>query len=283
VSLAARLTSSLTALGATLLPAAAPAVAQVVRETPKELEGVGITERLGARVPLDLPFTDEDGRTVRLGEFFHDGRPVVLTLVYYECPMLCNLVLSGLVEGLKGIDWVPGREFEIVTVSFNPREGAELARAKKTNYLEAYGRPQAAAGWHFLTGDEESIRALTEAVGFRYRWMEDRQQYAYQAAIFLLDPQGKIVRYLYGVLFEPRTLRYSLLEAAGGRIGTPLDRIVLYCFHYDAAEGRYTPVVMNIVRAGAGLTLLLLGALLGSLWLRERLRRRAAAGRDGNA
>lgn len=252
--------------------------AQVARELPPELQGVRIEEHLGRKIPLDLTFRDEEGREVRLGDFFGHGRPVILTLVYYECPMLCNLVLSGLVQALEEIDWTPGREFEIVTVSFNPRETSALARLKKRNYLEAYGRPQAEKGWHFLTGEEPAIEKLTQAVGFGYRWNEERKEYAHQAAIFLLAPDGKITRYLYGVLYEPRTLRLSLVEAAGGRIGSTLDRVVLYCFHYDASEGRYTPVVMNFVRAGAGLVVVLLALLLGSLWLRERARRGRASG-----
>ncbi len=254
-----------------------PTFAQVAGPVPADLEGVGITQKLDAQIPLDLKFTDENGNTVTLGEFFTEDRPVILTLVYYRCPMLCNLVLEGLIETLQGIDWVPGEEFEIVTVSIDPLETPELARAKKQNYLAEYGRPAAAAGWHFLTGKPEAIKALTETVGFGYRWVDERKEYAHAAAFFVSTPEGRLSRYLFGIRHEPRTLRLSLVEAAEGEIGSVVDQFLLYCYKYDAASGKYTAVAWRIMRLGGVLTVLILGAALLTFWKREfRLTRKHA-------
>jgi protein SCO1/2 len=172
------------------------------------------------------------------------------------------------------MDWTPGRQFEVVTVSFDPTETPTLAKLKKQNYLAAYGRPEAGPGWHFLVGSPESVHALTEAVGFHYRWDDATEQFAHQAAIYVLTPDGTLSRYLYGVMFEPRTLRLSLVEAAAGGIGSPLDQIILYCFHYDADLGRYSLVALNLVRAGAIVSILVLGSFLSALWIRESRRRK---------
>jgi protein SCO1/2 len=257
------------------LALAAPGAARAQRTEPlpEQLEGVGITEHRDAKIPLDLAFSDEDGRAVRLRDYFHEDRPVVLTLVYYSCPMLCTLVLNGLTDAMRDLSWEPGAEYEVVTVSFDPRETSTLARLKKQNYLSMYGRAGAGAGWHFLTGREEEIHALTEAVGFGYRWDEEQQQFAHQAAIFVLTPDGRISRYLYGVLFEPLTLKLTLLEASKGKIGSPLDQIVLYCYHYDPKSGSYAPAAMRFMRLGGVLTMVLVGAWLSSVWLRSARRR----------
>jgi protein SCO1/2 len=244
---------------------------------PKELEGVGVTEHLNAQIPLDLTFKDEDGRTVKLGDYFNRGRPVILTLNYYRCPMLCSLQLNGMVEGLKGLDWTPGKEFEIITVSFDPLETPELAKAKKRSYIGEYGRPGVSEGWHFLTGKKEEIKALTETVGFGYRWNEDRKEYMHAAVLNLCTPDGRVARYLYGVVFEPRTLRMALVESAEGEIGNTLDRFLLYCFHYDAEAGRYAPVARRVMTAGGALTIVLLGGFLSVFWLRDVRKRRATA------
>ncbi len=247
---------------------------QRMEPLPKELEGVGITEKLDTRVPLDLHFTDESGQDVTLGQYFGARRPVILTLVYYSCPMLCTLVLNGMVDALKEIDWVPGQQYEIVTVSFDPLETPTLAKFKKQNYLKEYGRPEAAAGWHFLVGKEDAIQALTQAVGFSYRWDEERRQFAHQAAIYILTPDGRISRYLYGVLFEPKTVRLSLIEAGENKIGSPLDQIILYCFHYDAGSGKYSIAATNIMRVGGILSALAVAVGLSALWRRDLRRRK---------
>jgi protein SCO1/2 len=251
-----------------LLVASQPAVAQRKEPLPKDLEGVGITEHAGAKLPLDLEFTDEDGKAVRLAQYFPGNRPVILTLGYYRCPMLCTLVLNSLVDGLKDLPWMPGNQFEIVTVSIDPTETPTLARLKKENYLADYGRPGAAAGWHFLTGREENIKKLADAVGFGYRYVEERGQYAHPAAIFVITSDGRMAKYLYGVLYQPKTLRLALAEAGEGKIGTTTDRLLLYCFHYDAQEGRYVLAASNIMRFGGAVTALVVGLWLAVAWRR---------------
>jgi protein SCO1 len=251
---------------------AAPALAQRSEPLPRELEGVGITEVPGARIPLQLEFLDEDGRTVRLADYFAAGRPVILTLNYYRCPMLCGLMLNGLLDGLKRLDWTPGKEFEIVTVSFDPLETPTLARLKKQSYMEEYARPEAVAGWHFLVGQQENITALANAVGFHYRYDEERKQYAHAAGLFVATPDGRVARYLYGVVYEPRTLRLALTEAAHGDIGSSVDQLLLYCFHYDANQGRYVLAAETFMRLGGGATALILGLWLFTWWRRSTRR-----------
>jgi len=252
-----------------------PVAAQRSEPLPADLEGVGVTQRLDESVPLDLRFRDEDGNEVRLGDYFDSQRPVLLSLVYYECPMLCTLVLDGMVRVLQGMDWVPGQNFQVVTVSIDPKETPDLARQKKENYLTSYGRPEAASGWHFLTGNEEQIRALADAVGFRYRSLEQNGEFAHPAVLFVLTPEGRISRYLFGVQHDPGTLRLSLVEASEGRIGTPVDKFLLYCYRYDAEAGTYAPVAMQIMRLGGGATALLVGGVLLGFWVRDSRRRRA--------
>lgn len=241
---------------------------------PPGLEGVGVTEKPESQVPLDAVFRDEDGREVRLGDFFRAGKPVILNLGYYGCPMLCGLVANGLVAGLKDLPWNAGQEFGVVTVSIDPNETPTLARLKKQSYLRELGRPVAAAGWHFLTGREPDIRALTEAVGFGFRWNEERREFAHAAVLIVLTPQGTVSRYLYGIEFDARTLRLSLVEAAEGKVGSPLDRILLYCFHYDASERRYALAAVKLMRAGGLVTALAVTGALALLWRREKRRRR---------
>jgi protein SCO1/2 len=263
------------ALTLALLGALTPAVAQRAEPLPQDLEGVGVEQKLDAPVPLDLRFRDEDGAEVRLGDYFDSRRPVLLSLVYYECPMLCTLVLDGMVRVLQDMDWTPGRNFEVVTVSIDPQETADLGRRKKETYLAAYGKPEAAAGWHFLTGDAGEIRRLADAVGFRYRYLADSGEFAHPALLFVLTPDGRLSRYLFGVRHDPGTLRLSLVEAAEGRIGTPVDRFLLYCYRYDAEAGRYAPAAMKIMRLGGAASALVLGCVLLGLWRRDARRRRA--------
>lgn len=242
---------------------------------PTQLQGVGITEHLGADVGLGtITLRDETGKPRRLGEFFHSGRPVLLALVYFECPNLCTFVLNGMVDGLKDLAWNPGREFEVVAVSIDPKEDAELAADKKLAYLQAYGRENTQAGWHFLTGDEAQVRKLADEVGFGYRYDPAEKQYAHSAALFVLTPTGKISRYLYGIQYRHQDLKMALLEASSGKIGTVVDRFLLFCFRYDPQSRRYSFYLTRLMQAGAGGTVIGFGGYLGYFWLRQGSRKR---------
>lgn len=251
-----------------------PATAQSAHYKPEALKDVGIEEHLDEQVPLDLEFRDENDRKVKLRDFFDGKRPVIITLNYYACPMLCTLQLNGLIDTMQQMDYVPGDQFEIVTISIDPTESAMLAKAKKQSYMQQYGKPQAATGWHFLTGDLKNIRAIAAATGFKYKWVEEKQQYAHAAALFVCTPDGKLSRYLYGVLYEPKTLRLSLVEASEGKIGTTIDKLILYCFHYDAAAGTYGAVAFHVMQVAGVCTVLVLGATLVTFYLRDSRRRR---------
>ncbi len=242
--------------------------AQILRPVPKEADGADIVEHLEAQLPLDLTFVDERTNTVRLGDYFGQGKPVLLTLNYYSCPMLCTLQLNGLVEGLRGLEWTAGNEFEIVTVSINHRESPALAFEKKKTYVTEYGREAAGEGWHFLVGQNDAIVRLAETVGFQYEYDPQTGQYAHPAVAWIITPEGRVSRYLYGVQFDPQTLRYSMVEASQGRVGTAMDRLLLLCFHYDETRGRYAPAAMNIMRMGGALTAVVLGGWLLTNWLR---------------
>ena len=208
---------------------------------------IGVDQKLNAPIPKDLLFKDESGRDVRIGDFFH-GKPVILTLVYYECPMLCSMTLNGLVKSLRPLAFTIGDEFEVVTVSFDPNEKPELATAKKDVYVNDYGRASAASGWHFLTGTADSIHRLTDAVGYRYKRDEYTKQWAHVSAILILTPDGRVSQYLYGIEFSGRDLRLSLVQASQNKIGTLVDRVLLYCYHYYPETGRYGLAIMNTVR-----------------------------------
>ncbi|MEO8349853.1 MAG: SCO family protein [Acidobacteriota bacterium] len=253
------------------VPALRLAAQAPVDGRPPILRQVSIEQRLGKPLPLDLPFRNEAGRAVRLGDYF-GKRPVVLVLAYYDCPMLCTQVLNGLLSAMRVLSFDAGREYEVVTVSFDPRDGPSDARAKKTPYVTRYGRPGAAAGWHFLTGEKPAIKALTEAVGFRYAWDEKTGQFAHASAIYVATPEGRLSRYFYGIEYAPRDLRLALVESSLGKIGTPVDQILLYCYHYDPAAGRYGAVVMNMVRLAGVAFVLILTAFLLLMWRRERRR-----------
>jgi len=261
-------------LASWVLAAAVPAFAQLADQIPPQLEEVGVEEHLNAELPLDLKFRDEYGAVVTLGDYFDGAKPVILTLNYYKCPMLCGLQLNGLLDGLMELDWTPGQEFEMVTVSINPLETPALATEKKQNYIKRYGRPSAAKGWHFLTGKEPEIRQLASTLGFGYTYDRKTGEYAHAAALFVNTPDGRVARYLYGIEYPPKRIRLALLEASAGEIGTTIDQLILYCFHYDPSSRRYSPVAMNIMRLGGGATALILGLSLGGYWLREMRRRK---------
>jgi protein SCO1/2 len=237
---------------------------------PGELEGVGVTEHLNAPLPLDAAFKDETGKPVRFGACFQSGKPVILVMFYSDCPMLCNLVLNGLVESLQGLKWTAGQEFRIATVSLDPAELPARAKLTQQRYVSDYGRPGAAAGWNFLTGKEADIKAVASAAGFNYRYIEDRKMYAHSAVIMVCTPDGRLSRYLYGVKYDPETLRMSLVEASAGKIGTAMDQILLFCFAYDSHKGRYSFAMIRIMQLGGVLTIIVMGLFLGRLWLRER-------------
>ena len=239
---------------------------------PKRLKGVDVIEQLGQSVPETLAFRDQNGRTVTLGDYLHGDVPVVLTFNYSSCPMLCSLQLNGFVEGLKSLDFTAGKEFRIVTVLLDPKETPETAHRFRARYLSQYARPGSEAGWSFLSGSDENIHALAKAVGFSYNYNEARGEYVHPAAITLLAPEGKVARYLYGLEYPEKTLRLGLVEASQGRVGSSLDRLILYCFHYDSTEGRYAPIASRIMQVGGAVTVLLLAGFLTILIRRDRKR-----------
>jgi len=236
---------------------------------PPALQNVGIDQKLSSQVPLDLVFTDEQGRAVQLGEYFNKGKPVVLALVYYNCPMLCTQVLNGMAGSFKGLGFNVGDQFEVVTVSFDARDTYELAAKKKELYLRKLGQSNAAAGWHFLVGDEGNIKRLAEAVGFRFAFDPSTSQFAHASGIMVLTPEAKVARYFYGIEYAPRDLRLGLIEASENRIGSPVDQVLLYCYHYDPATGRYA-LVFRFYQLAAGITVLAIIGLLIILKRRER-------------
>jgi protein SCO1/2 len=249
--------------------AQAPPAGMPGSSQPQILREVGYDQRLGQALPLDIVLRDDTGAQVSLREALA-GKPAVLSLVYYECPMLCTLTLNGLVGALSALPFEPGREFSLVTVSFDDRERPDQAAARKRAYLARYKHPSAEKSWRFLTGDRESLRRLTEAVGFRYAWDERTQQFAHPAGVVVVTPDGRIARYLYGVEYAPKDLRLGLVEAGEGRIGSPVDRLLLYCYQYDPAQGRYGAVVMRIVRLAGLATMIGLGGFVVVMLRRER-------------
>jgi len=255
-------------------PAAGGRAAARTTDLPTPLRNVGYDQKLGAQVPLDLPFRDDGGRPVRLGDYF-GRRPVVFALAYFSCPMLCTVVMSDMAAALKVLPFRAGSDYDVVVVSFDPHDTPGLARAKKQEMVERSGHPGTAGGWHFLTGDPAAIGALTRAVGFRYYWDQETRNFAHTAGILVLTPKGRIARYFFGLEYPPRDLRLALVEASGETIGTPVDQLLLYCFHYDPVIGRYSATTLNIVRAGGALTVVGLALAVGLLKRREQ----PAAGR----
>jgi protein SCO1/2 len=246
--------------------------------TPKRLQGVDVEEHLERSFPGTLGFTADDGRLVTLGELFRGDLPVIVTMNYSDCPMLCSLQLNGLIDGLKNVDLTLGKDYRIVTVSLNPSETVERANGTKRRYLAQYGRPEAdASAWTVLVGSDVNVRAVAETIGIRYNYNEKRDEYVHPAVFVVTSPAGKIERYIYGIEFQPKTLRLSLIEASQGKVGSSIDRLVLYCFHYDETEGRYAPVAMNIMRVGGGAGAVALSSLIGFLWWAERKKQRRSS------
>ena len=248
-----------------------PVYSQATVENAPDLKGIDVEEHLAEKIPLDLQFVNENGDSVRLSEYFTPGRPVILTLAYYRCPMLCGLVLEGLRKGIMPLAYKPGKDFQMVTVSINPEETYLLAAGKKKNVFAAFDKPVNPAGWAFLTGPGTHSKKLADAVGFKYYYMEDRKEYAHPAVSFVLTGEGVISRYLYGIEYKESDLRLALLEASTGEIGTTLDRIILYCYHYDPDAGGYVLFAGNLMRIGGVISVLILGAVMLVLWRKEVL------------
>ena len=279
-----RFPAAITALAAALLAAGASwsqvsvgpgSLSAPTTDPAHELEGVDIIDRLDAQVPLDAAFRDERGNAVTIGQVLPKDRPAILQIGYLRCPMLCSLVMNALVRGIQGVDWTVGDQYDVISLSVNPNEGPDLADAKKAGYVAEYGRPSSAKGWHFLTGTEAEIRKVTDAVGFQYRQQENGE-YSHAAAVFVLTPQGRLSRVLYGVKYEPANVRMALLEASEGKFGTTLDRIILWCHIYDAQAGGYVVLAMRVMQLGGALTLAVLAGGLGWFWWREAQSRRLA-------
>jgi protein SCO1/2 len=258
---------------------AAPARAQDMLnmkggDRPVSLKNVTIEQRLNSQLPLDAGFRDETGKTVRLGSFF-GKRPVVLALVYYDCPMLCTQILNGMVRAAKVLTFTPGIEYDIVAISFDARENSKLAAEKKALYVKRYGHPETAAGWHFLTGDLGSIKRVTDAVGFRYMWDVHTAQFAHASAIYVLTPEGKLSKYFYGIDYSPKDMRLGLIEASNNKIGNPVDQIMLFCYHFDPHAAKYTPFALGLLRVAGAATVLTLGGFVFIMLRRDSRQKRS--------
>jgi protein SCO1 len=253
---------------------ALPGALQAQEGQTNPLDKMGFDQRLDQQVPLDLSFVDDQGQQVRLGDYFAEGRPVILTMGYYECPTLCSVVRTGLVDGLREVSLDPGRDFAIVNVSIDPTETPMVAQSSKTLLTQRYGRPGTELGWHFLTGDEGAIQNLAQAIGFRYYYDESIQQYGHPSGIVMITPTGRIARYFYGIEYKPTDLRLGLVETSENKIGNPIDQFMLFCYQYDPKTGQYTALVMNMVRAGGVVIVLVIGS---GLLLARHFGQRAAA------
>jgi protein SCO1/2 len=238
---------------------------------PKVLNNVGIQQKLNEKIPIDIEFKDEKGKTVKIGDYL-GKRPIILALVYYECPMLCSEVLNGLTGSIKGLNFNVGKEFDVLAISFDAREydKTDLANNKKESYIKRYAREDSENGWHFLTGTQDSIDKITQAVGFGYQWDEQTQQFAHAGAIMVITPEGKLSKYLYGIDYAPKDIKFAIMESAENRIGNPVDQMMLYCYHYNPATGKYGLQVMNVMRIGGVLTILGIGLLLFVFWRRNQ-------------
>lgn len=239
---------------------------------PEALKKVGIEQKLGAQLPLETELRDEAGNLVKLGSFFGNGRPVIVAFVYYECPMLCNQVLNGLTGALKGISFDAGKEFDVVSISFDAREfdKPELAKNKKASYMDRYGRPGTEQGWHFLTGTQPAIDAVTLAAGFSYKWDERSNQFAHAAGVMVATPEGKLSKYFYGIDYSPKDLKFGIMESAENRVGNAAEQLLLFCYHYDPATGKYGLAILNVIRLGGIATLIGMAAMGFVFWRRNK-------------
>jgi len=262
---------------------ASPAAGQLNEQKPQAIEGVGVTEHLDVQVPLDLEFTDSTGEKITLGQIFDGNRPLILTMNYSDCPKLCSLQLNALVDAMRKMPLELSEEYQVLTVSIDPLETPERAQLTRQKYLKDYGRPGAAAGWRFLvTRDEDRIHKLADTVGFHYKFIPERREYSHVAVLMICTPGGRVSRYLGGVNYDPNTLRLSLIEASEGKVGSPMDQFLLYCFHYDPTEGRYAPAAFRIMQLAGLLTVVVFGSVLSVFWLRERRKPRQAVPAGGH-
>jgi len=274
LSIGARLLGIIVSI--TIMLSTAISYAQVA-VTPPELEDVGVAEHLGAQVPLDVPFRDHTGKQVKLSDYFGKKRPILLTLAYHSCPVLCSMVLNATVEALRKNAWSVGKDFDVITLSIDPRETLERTAEKRASILTMYGRPDAERGWHFLIGDDANIHQITSAIGYQYHYDTEQAQYAHPAVVLLLTPTGRVARYLYGIEYDPQDIRLGLLEASAGKTISTIEQIILYCYHYDPKGKKYAIAAMRVMQIGGILTALALGAFLGLMWVKER---RAEASND---
>lgn len=254
-----------TILASTILFNFAPAFSEVSTAA----DDIGITEKLGAQIDLNLPVRDDKGQIVQLKEYFKSGTPVILTPVYFACSGLCNFQLNGLVQGLKKMDWLVGDKFHIVAFSFDPKE-TEHAALKKENYVKAYGRPETKDGWHFITSEQSTIDAVTSSVGFKYKWDEKAKEWMHASAAIVISPTGKITRYIHGISFNPQDIKLALMDSAEGKIGTVSDKITWFCYSYDPLKSQYQLAIEKIIPLGGGIFILILMVLLAPTWLRNR-------------
>lgn len=254
--------------------------AQVADLNPKDLQAIDVIEHPGDSILLDLTFINDHGDTVKLGDYFNRGKPVILILAYYECPMLCTYVLNGMSDGVHKLGWSPGEKYQLITISIDPRETADLADGKKKIYLDNLGLPVEDDGWAFMVGEESQSKALANALGFKYFYDEKLKQYAHPAVAFVLTSDGRISRYLYGIEFKPRDLKLALLEASEGNIGSTIDRVLLYCYHYDPKSGGYVVFASNVMRLGGMVTFVLIASFLLIMWRVEKHRKAARARND---
>lgn len=260
-------------LVAVLIGTFAPLTGYAEEQLPRQLKDVTIKENLGASLNLGLPFTNHEGKSVFLGDYFKDGKPVLLTLNYFQCKSLCGVQFNAIVQGLSKLDWQPGRNFRVITVSIDPRNTAQMAAEKRESLLSALGKgPE--AEWEFLVGSEAAIKSLADEVGFKYRYDAATDQFAHGAALYFLTPKGNISRYLYGIEYSPSNIKFALIDASDGRVGTTIEKLILSCFHYDEVLGKYSPYAIGLMRLGGFLTTLVIATWLSILWRRDSARRR---------
>jgi protein SCO1/2 len=241
----------------------------VATQVPEQLKDVGIKENLGAVLDLNLPFVNEQGQSVVLAQYFGGKKPVIISPIYYSCPGLCNFHLNGLVDGLKGLDWTVGNQFDVIAVSFDATETPDLAKSKKDNYMKVYDRPGSESGWHFLTANSQTVKALTDSLGFKFKWSEEMKEWSHASAAIIISPEGKISRYLPGIVFEPKTLKLALNEGSQGKVGNLIDSLILYCFQYNPHKSEYTLVAFQIMKLAAFLTVLIFIFWMVPVWIRS--------------